>query len=220
MALTPEQKAERAKAKRAEARRKAEAERLHRIHLAFPWKRKTEGAGMAELDKLFSGAKKVEQAPKPTGHAGSKRHPTRPAERRRIIVNRLIWAASRRQQRALADPDMRLRPDGLGVADRVMSYTGVLGYDMSRLTGPQRRRIRKKLNHAMAAHKRVGSDLLAHPAGLGDITARRTEARTPVKAGIQRVPSQDTPGLVQKITIRPRMAGKLAERARGGRRGV
>jgi hypothetical protein len=214
MALTPEQKAERARVKRAEAKRKAEAERLHRIHLAFPWKRKTEGAGMAELDRLFSGAKKVEQAPKPTGHAGSKRHPTRPAERRRIIANRLVWSARRRQERALADPDMRLRPDGLGAADRVMNYTGVLGYDMNKLTGPQRRRIRKKLNHALAAH-RAGKG-----SGPGDITARRTEARTPAKAGIQRVPSQDTPGLVQKITIRPRMAGKLAERARGGRRGV
>jgi hypothetical protein len=208
MTFTPEQKAERAKARRAETKRKAEAERLHRIHLAFPWKRKTEGAGIAELDRLFSGAKGVTAAQKATGHAGSKRHPTRPAERRQILVKRL---AARMTARSVIDRSMK-REGGLGAADRVMNYTG--GHDASKLTGPQRRRVNKKLNHALAAH-RAGKDKRPAMPDL-ELAAVMADKRQQQETRIYR-PGVTTEPIRVNLS---RGAIKAAARARGGRRGA
>jgi hypothetical protein len=142
-ALTDEEKAARAAARKAQR----EAQRIHRFHLAHPWKRKTEGAGATELDKLFTGARLFEGSVA-TGHAASKRGYRMHGHPRHVSrVTRRV----RRRGGAAAAP--------LGYADRLANYQAQndarTGYTPDRwrtgLTPAQNRRLAKKQRHLAAS---------------------------------------------------------------------
>jgi hypothetical protein len=163
-ALTDEQKAQRAADRAAQRKAAKAAERIRRFHLLHPWKRKTEGAGAAELDGLFTGARPSGQTTMRTGRRGTKVYSNevdlyRPASPHQASkrghthhthprhVSRVVRRVRRRGGAATAP---------LGYADRLTNYqaqndarSGHQG--TGALTTAQQRRLAKKQRHLAAS---------------------------------------------------------------------